>query len=66
MMTMLTAITLCVIVQWLLGKCTKRNKAQSTPTEKSDEEEESEDFEIVSEPEEATERVAEEQIEAER
>jgi hypothetical protein len=48
-----------VIVQRLFGKCAKRNKAQSTPQKRSQEEAES-DFKTVSEPEEATERATEE------
>ena len=52
-MTMLKAVTLSVVIQWLFGKCSKRNKGQSTPAVEQSEGEDSEDFEIVSEPEDA-------------
>ena len=58
--TLLAAITLIVIVQWLFGKCARRNRVQSTPSETPQEEEESEEFEIVSEPEEVNEVATEE------
>ena len=61
---MLTAVTLSVVIQWLFGKCSKRNKVQSAPTEGPAEEEESEDFVIASEPEDATEDVTEGPIES--
>ena len=41
-MTIFKAITLSVIIQWLFGKCTKRNRAQSTPSQRPEEEETSE------------------------
>ena len=62
-MTLLTAITLSVVVQWLFGKCKRRNRTQSTPVE-TPQEEESEDFEIVSEPQEANEATIQEAVEA--
>ena len=59
---MLTAITLSVIVQWLFGRCARRNKVQSTTPEVPQEDEVSEDFEVVSEPEEVNEVATEEPI----
>ena len=66
-MTMLTAVTISMIMQWLFGKCKRRNKAQSTPDPQlqQSQEEESEDFEIVSEPEDPIEAEAQEAEEVE-
>jgi len=66
-MTMLTAITLSVIVQWLFGKRKRRNKVQSTPDPPPQEqqEEESEYFEVASEPQDANEVETQEAEEAE-
>jgi hypothetical protein len=66
-MTTLTAITLSVIMQWLFGKCKRRNKAQSTPDPQlqQSQEEESDDFEVVSEPEDLIEAEAQEAEEVE-
>ena len=60
LITLLIAVTLSLIGQWMFGKCTKRNRTQSTLPVESIEEEESEEFEIVSEPEEEIERATEE------
>ena len=62
-LTLLAAIVLSMIGQWLFGKCAKRYKTRSTPIERPEEQEES-DFEIVSEPEEATEEQTEARTEA--
>jgi hypothetical protein len=54
-------------VQWLFGKCKRRNKVQSAPNVPLQEQqgEESEDFEVVSEPQEANEVATQEVEEAE-
>jgi hypothetical protein len=61
--TLLTAVTLSVIGQWLFGRRNRRNRTQSTPTEPQQEEEESEDYEVIEEPTEEVEEVIEELIE---
>ena len=60
-MTTLTAITLSTIVQWIFGQRARRNRVQSTPPEMPQEEEASDGFEIVSEPEEVNEIAIENQ-----
>jgi hypothetical protein len=57
-----------MIMQWLFGKCKRRNRTQSTPDpppQERQEEESEEDFEIVSEPEDPIEAEAQEVEEAE-